>query len=172
MSRLPPRKYCPLDVRCRVALRQLGTTDIENVLAANVPDRTVAPQYRKSFQKLLAQSLLELAFQFGCEVRDLRRDHNPALALRKQVWKRGDFVDYDPPENDPDAMEYRPHGAQFAGSHDVKTRIRGDHGQYSDITLIKRERRRERKKNAKDKPKPRWPKGRKLWSRNTLRKRR
>jgi hypothetical protein len=41
-------------------------------------------------------------------------------------------------------LNYLPHRTEFEESHDVKTRIRGPHGQFSDVALIKRQRRRER----------------------------
>jgi hypothetical protein len=65
--------------------------------------------------------------------------------LRGEIWV------YEPDANDPEYLVYRPHGAQHAGSHDVKTRIRGEHGQFSDIAMIKRQRRRERPAKRKAK---------------------
>ena len=157
MTALPKRKYCPVDVRCRVALRQLG--ELHSDLAIE--------QHRRmgALSDLLDMLKQRLAAKFGCMIADLRRDHNPALGDRELNRRTGRYT---PDENDPEYMEYRPHGAEFQGSHDVKTRVRGDHGQYSDIQLIKRRRRREDKKT---KPKKKWPKGRKLQSRNNLRSR-
>jgi hypothetical protein len=48
--------------------------------------------------------------------------------------------------------------------HDIETRVRGQHGQYSDLALARKRKRAERKRT---KPKRRWqsrpwPKGRKL----------
>jgi hypothetical protein len=70
-------------------------------------------------------------------------DHDPSLALRKQ-HKRNGVISYDPPANDPEYLFYR-------DDHHTKTFLRGDHGQYSDIVLIKRERRRNRAAKPKRK---------------------
>ena len=85
---------------------------------------------------------------------------------------------YIPDANDPEHLFYRPHGAQFAGSHDVKTRIRGDHGQFSDLALIKRERRRQKKatpakrdftfRTNKSKLKRKWPKRKTNWPKRSF----
>ena len=163
MARLyrPP---IPLEVKCRVVLAQLGEMFPDDVIEA----------YRRRLRVLLTTKLAALATLFECEMSELRLDHDPALALRVQR-AFGKKVRYVPDANDPEYLFYRPHGAQFTGSHDVKTRIRGDHGQFSDVALIKRERRRQRRelKPAKKAsklaptsvsrpkarlPKPKWPK--------------
>jgi hypothetical protein len=136
------RPSIPLEVKCRVALAQLGEMFTDEVVLVN----------SRSFARLLAGKLKELAALLGCEVSDLRLDHDPPLALRKRRGE-GKATVYTPDANDPEFLRYRPHGAQFKGSHDVKTRIRGDHGQFSDIVLIKREQRREKKKRGKLSPK-------------------
>lgn len=156
------RPAIPVEVRCRVVLRQLGEMFADDVIRANrfvpraVPTRSLA--------RLLAEKLEQLAALLKCEVKELRLDHDPALGLREKIGD-GKKTRYVPDANDPEHLAYRPHGAEHAGSHDVKTRIRGDHGQYSDIVLIKRERRRERR--ACNKPakkarvlakKTKWPK--------------
>ena len=74
-------------------------------------------------------------------------DHDPSLALRKKQrrWNGMRMVShYDPPANDPEYLFYR-------DDHHTKTFQRGDHGQYSDIVLIKRERRRNRPAKPKRK---------------------
>lgn len=131
------RPSIPLRVKYIVAMRQLGEMFPYDVLAAN----------RRGLSGLLADRLGELASLLGCEVGDLRLDHDPALGLRDRAGD-GRATVYRPDANDPEFLAYRPHGAQFAGSHDVKTRIRGDRGQFSDVTLIKRERRRQKKADA------------------------
>jgi hypothetical protein len=98
-------------------------------------------------QRRQLESLLSiLAKAFGCEIKELRLDHDPPLGARPLMHKRktGTVV-YSPDANDPEHLFYRPHGTIHANSHDVKTRIRGDHGQFPDVTLIKRERRRQRR---------------------------
>lgn len=83
-----------------------------------------------------------LATRFGCEVKDLRLDHNPALATR---MKRSHFngkkwiAFYSPDANDPNYLVYRE-----KHDHHIKTNVRGDGAQHPDRVLIKRERRRQR----------------------------
>lgn len=167
------RPSIPLEVRCRVALRQLGyVKQMEDVIKMHRPRKDAGYMvgvvgFEPGGHGLLLKRLLqELADQLECPVEALRLDHDPALGTRmKRTVGHPPRTIYSPDANDPDHLKYRPHGAEYAGSHDVKTRIRGDHGQYSDIALIKRERRRERKagldKNLKKK-RPKWrspPKG-------------
>lgn len=135
------RPHIPLFTRCEVALRQIGWSPETAIDIAGKAD---------GCGLLLKETLIELSSHLKCEVSDLRLDHDPALGARV---KRGEGRNtaYTPDANDPDFLRYRPHGPQFDGSHDVKTRIRGDHGQYSDIVLIKRERRRLAKKKTKPK---------------------
>jgi hypothetical protein len=140
------RPHIPALVKLRVILRQLGEMFPDDVISTARKNRAV--------QRQLAGCLEIYAANLGCTVADLRLDHDPPLGVRKQKIKNQRFS-YVPDANDPEYLFYRPHGTQFAGSHDVKTRIRGDHGQFSDIVLIKRARRRERG------PKPKranWPK--------------
>jgi len=136
------RPHIPLAVRVQVAERQLKEK------LGRLP-----PRMTPSNGAWLAVLLGLLAPTMGCEVADLRLDHDPPLGAREKHGE-GKRTVYSPAANDPEYLAYRPHGAQYAGSHDVKTRIRGDHGQYSDIQLIKRERRRQRK--ADGRPKKKW----------------
>lgn len=145
-----PRLYrppIPLEVRCRVALKAHGTMWPDDLIAEVKKARGLG--------KWLSGMLAELAGLLGCEVRDLRLDHDPPLALRKRKGD-GNKTIYSPPANDVEFLFYRPHGAQFAGSHDIKTRVRGDHGQYSDLALIKRERRRNKRNKKGDKKRRKW----------------
>jgi hypothetical protein len=142
-----PRPAIPVEVKCRVVLRQLEYgNQIENVIAHHRADFTVAPSYRRTHGKLLASILPLLAARFNCDVADLRLDHEPALRVRKYNPRiKKVAARYTPNANDPEAMLYRPHGAQFDGSHHIKTNVRGDRGQFPDRVLIKRERKREKK---------------------------
>lgn len=151
MARLH-RPHVPLKVRCVVAARQLGYFTLIATIMHATHDRMMG--------RLLDNLLDELARSFGCEVDELRLDHNPPLGARPKTGE-GKRTVYEPDANDPEHLLYRPHGAQHEGSHDVKTRIRGDRGQYSDIVLIKRQRRRERAPRPKAKipnVKRPWPK--------------
>ena len=117
-----PRLYrptIPLAVKCRVVLRQLGDFFIDDAIIA----------HRGKLGKLLSEKLSDFADIVGCEVSDLRLDHDPPLGARPREGL-GRKTYYVPDANDPEHLLYRPHGAQFPGSHDVKTRIRGEHGQY------------------------------------------
>lgn len=138
-----PRLYrppIPLKVKCLTALRQLGGRELPELVIARWRASSTLAQ-------LLEVLRAGLAKKFSCAVKDLRLDHDPALGLRRRRGE-GKRTIYDPPANDPDHMNYRPHGAEFAGSHDVKTRIRGDGAQFSDVALMKRERRRAKKEAA------------------------
>lgn len=131
-----PRPHVPLSVRVMVAMRQLGIT-------CEVRDGT--------WSSLLADLLPKLALTLGCEVKELRLDHNPALAVRVKVHnKGGDIIGYIPHANDPDHLIYR-----TKQNHHIKTNVSGDGAQFPDRVLIKRERRRERPPRAR--PKKAWP---------------
>jgi hypothetical protein len=141
------RPHIPLKVRLKVIKRQVAQRAGDGMLLAieTTARRSNAknPGFIPTDAIYLGALLVAFAEIIGCEVSELRLDHDPALGARKKTGE-GKRTVYDPPANDPDHLFYRPHGAQHEGSHDVKTRIRGDHGQYSDIVLIKRQRRRER----------------------------
>ena len=138
------RPYIPLKTRCQVAERQL----------VRLGHPKFVTMEDKHFAHRLGWLLRDLATRLGCEVSDLRLDHDPPLAARPCERRGlGRKTYYMPDANDPAHLHYRPHGAQFEGSHDVKTRIRGEHGQFSDLALIKRKRRHE---NPKLKKKHKW----------------
>lgn len=103
--------------------------------------------------------LNSIAAKIGCAVSELRCDHDPMLRVRTYKPKKGKPVAdwYTPHAHDPAHLRFRAEGAQFDGSHYVKTYLRGDHGQYSDVVLAKRERRLEKKQRG-DRPKSKgWP---------------
>jgi hypothetical protein len=84
---------------------------------------------------------------------DLHLDHDPPLAARmkRTVWKDGKQITvYSPGANSPDHLFYRERHA-----HLIKTNIRGEHGQFPDRVLIKRERKRLKQKSGKLKTRPR-----------------
>lgn len=137
------RPHIPLEVRVRVVLRQLGEMWPDDVIR-------IHEHARSPMKHLLAVRLAVLAELLQCTVKDLRLDHDPALGAREKVYRRGEHVGYLPAANDPEHLRYRPHGAEFQGSHLIKTNVRGDGAQYPDRVLIKRNRRRERK--AAEKP--------------------
>jgi len=159
------RPHIPLRVRCQVAAQQLGTTVfVEHIFR----------EEKEPSGKFLRRQLAALARKLGCEVKDLRLDHDPPLAARPQFRRGlGKKTYYEPDANDPDHLFYRPHGPEFDRSHLIKTNVRGDHGQFPDRVLIKRERRRRSKKPKKShkwgsrplRSGSRWPKGRKIQNR-------
>jgi len=161
MSRLP-RPNIPTAVELAVALRQIG--DAPDTIKAKV---AVA----KKARRLGAErdgSLFVLACTLACPVDVLQLDHDPALENREKVFKNGIHVDYKPAANDPDWLFYRPHGPEFAGSHKIKTLVRGDHGQYSDAGLARKNKRIAKNRDPKRRTakiaqrKDPWQKGRKF----------
>ena len=139
MSRLY-RPYIPIAIRVQVALRQaqaIGFIAVDQSLT------------KKEQLKLLLYVL------FGDAKVDLH--HAPALVNRRRK-KNGD---YDPPANSPDHLEY-----MREDDHDIQTRIRGQHGQHSDLALARKMKRiaktrdpTRRKTKIPQRVNP-WPKGR------------
>ena len=119
------RPTIPIEIKCRVLLRQVGELWIDEAVAA----------HRGALSTFLTQLRLKLAELLNCEPDDLRLDHDPALATRQRVGD-GKKTIYAPDANDPDYLIYREKHA-----HHIKTNIRGDGAQYPDRVLIKRERR-------------------------------
>jgi len=155
------RPHIPFSVRVVVAIRDCYRAGI------NPPARGEQEALGHFLKRLLAA----LSAAIGCEVADLRLDHDPALGARPKE-RRGlsPKTFYTPDANDPDHLFYRPHGPEHAGSHLIKTNVRGDHGQHPDRVLIKKNRRRENGPKPKRGPpmksagfratktKPKWPK--------------
>ena len=132
------RPHIPLEVRCRVILRQLGELWIDELIDA----------ISGSLRSLLEEKLQQLATLLNCGVKDLRLDHDPALATR-QLTGEAKATKYFPDANDPKFLIYREKHA-----HHIKTNVRGDGAQYPDRVLIKRERR--RREGKRSKPKRKW----------------
>lgn len=156
MARLP-RRHIPLEVKCRVALAQLGEMWPDDVIARWRPRGPAArsvpsgePLGPRGLGRLLEGLLARLAVLLGCDVSQLRLDHNPALGARqKRLDRAGAIIGYIPDEHDPAFLIYR-----TAHGHHIKTQIRGDGAQFPDRVLIKRERRRQKPLRAK--PKKKW----------------
>jgi hypothetical protein len=154
------RPTIPLEIKCRVALRQLGEMFPDDVIKLNQPKRDagymvgVVGLSGRSLGKLLPDLLSRLAELLCCKVEDLRLDHDPPLAARpKERRGLGKKTYYTPDANDQEHLKYRPHGPEHAGSHMIKTNVRGDHGQHPDRVLIKKQRRLERGPKPKRGPK-------------------
>jgi hypothetical protein len=124
MSRLP-RPHIPIAVRVQVADRQLG----------------IAGKMQHRFAKYaplglrLKWALDDLFGGHKCELH-----HRPALVNRRR--KRNG--DYDPPANDPNYLVYL-----AVGEHDVETRIRGQHGQHSDLGMARKNKRIAKNRDSK-----------------------
>lgn len=137
------RPHIPLSVRISVAHRQIQKAGRQTAVFEGVTKRSQ-----------LDGLLRFLAHCLGCDVSDLRLDHDPPLAARPQERRGlGKKTYYIPEANDPDHLFYRPHGPEFAGSHLIKTNVRGDNGQHPDRVLIKKAKRLERG------PRPKRPSG-------------
>ena len=121
MAKLP-RPYIPLDVRIRVAMRQLG------VASAQIEKEIERGRVGGDWSRILHLALADLAEIIGCSVEDLHLDHDPALCNRRKIKKAGVIVGYDPPANDPAHLIYRDNVG-----HDIKTRVRGDGALRSDL---------------------------------------
>lgn len=136
------RPNIPLSVRLTVALRQCGLShkEVDHEVKDGVDLRKLGD--------FLAIALGNLAVGFGCPVDQLRLDHDPPLGARKKVFSCNIHVGYEPSANDPAYLFYRPHAPEFAGSHLVKTNIRGDGAQHPDRVLIKKNRALERREQG------------------------
>lgn len=147
------RPHIPIRTQCIVALRQLGEMWPEEVLSS-----------RSNKAVLLDDLLKRLSEMTGAE--DLQLDHQPALALREKVFRNGVHIEYRPHSCDPEYLIWRDKHA-----HRIKTIVRGDGAQFSDLALIRRQKRRERKaaeakmrnklskwRTRREEIKSRWPK--------------
>lgn len=172
-----PRPPIPLHVQLRVAMRQLGAwtaEGIDAVVAGARRDRDVGRQ--------LEAALAALAQRFGCAVADLALDHDPALANREKLVelakantgrkvrcvvppKGARVIRYFPDANDPEHLAFRPQPTDADASHAVKTRVRGDHGQLSDLALLRKNKKIEARIAGTKKAVGRFPRGRKLQGR-------
>ena len=129
------RPYIPLAVRVAVSEKLVRSLQ-------GVPSGIGSLSWRLDFNLDLAARIKGLP-----DGGSFQLDHDPSLGLRKKHrrWNGSRMaIYYDPPANDPEHLFYR-------DDHRTKTFLRGDHGQYSDITLIKRERRRSRPAKPKRK---------------------
>ena len=146
-----PRPHIPLAVRVEVAERQLRETR---------PVQSPSIFYGLDEPMPLGQRLRRLLTAiFGDAKVELH--HRPALVNRRRYVRNGKTF-YDPPANSPDHLVYL-----LKPDHDVETRVRGVNGQHSDLALARKRRRKERKAKRRRR---KWPAGRKLQSRNTLRR--
>lgn len=136
------RPHIPIRVRLLVIARQLQRSGkLRDVLWCEA----VFPKSSARLQFLIEK-------MFGFEVVHL--DHDPPLCLREIIDAEKGI--YNPPANDPNFLIYR-----TKEDHRVKTFIRGDGAQLSDAA----KRRKEIKSKRPDRPRHKWPQGRKIQSR-------
>ena len=121
------RPTIPVEVKCQVALRQLGELWIDDAVKAHAG----------ALGAFLARLLSKLAELLDCKVNELQLDHNPALENRpfNSVTRR-----YIPDANDDQFLIYREKHA-----HRIKTLVRGDGAQLSDAAIARKRKRKERK---------------------------
>jgi hypothetical protein len=146
-----PRPHVPLSVQCAVAIQQLHLSPVERI--------AILRRFERNYGHLKKTLLIALAPYIG---EDPQLDHDPPLGARQQIRKNGKFVRYVPDANDPNHLVWRAKEA-----HRVKTLVRGEHGQYSDLALIKRERRRNRPR----KKGPKIPSAKRPWPKRKFPKR-
>ena len=141
-----PRPYIPFEVRVQVAARQ--------AIAAGVTLRVEIDALPDSLK------LRELLREIFGDNYVVQLDHDPALVNRKKIRDPAtqEIIGYIPDANDPRCLIYR-----TKENHNIKTRVRGDGAQLSDLAL-RRKNKRIVKNRSPTRFKYRWPK-RKLRSR-------
>lgn len=158
------RPYIPWSVREQVINRQMAEANFTETWAIKYAGST-ARRVRWKLEEFFAGKAVELHHRpalvnrqrccTGCgstqTLGELLREHPLAVSCCPER----DMSGYKPDANDPDFLVYLVAGA--GEEHDVETRVRGQHGQHSDLALARKRRRAERKRNR---PKRKWPKRR------------
>jgi len=131
------RPYTPIPVRIKVVQRQLLRFDVA------APDREKGERQDVYLDRLLGllSTLMDALFE------PLHLDHDPALTNRKKIFRNGKHVGYSPAANNPDFLIYR-----TKADHDIKTRVRGDGAQYSDLALARKNKRIEKRREKNETP--------------------
>jgi hypothetical protein len=137
------RPHIPIRVRLLVIARQLQSAhkmyDVLNAMASVFPKDSARLEY-----------LIEKMFG----TKNVHLDHDPPLCLREIVDAEKGI--YKPAANDPEFLIYR-----TEEDHRIKTFVRGDGAQLSDAA----KRRKKLKAERPDRPRHKWPTGRKIPSR-------
>ena len=130
------RPTIPLEVRCRVLIRQLGDFWVDEALKEN--------------HGRLGLFYVELYGRLTALLGDVRLElhHRPALVNRQKTVRDGQTT-YLPDANDPEFLVYLPQQ-----EHDIETRVRGIGAQLSDLAVARKRKRKERKAKR---TKRRWP---------------
>lgn len=139
------RPYIPLAVRIKVAERQFKALRGEEPAWKSVSFSDL------DFLLFLIADWLhkvgETRYVPHSTVGHLHLDHDPALTNRQYNART---KKYTPDANDPDYLIYRTKEA-----HDIKTRVRGDGAQLSDLAIRRKNKRIAKKKRQARRP---WPK--------------
>ena len=151
------RPFIPLSVRVQVAERQFDKTVA--AIGAIDPEKNeherdmlvfrdfVDREHWRRGTSLDKQLWTLLRFLFGEQRVELH--HQPALCNRMRRTKLSGEVAYSPDANDPNHLIYL-----VKQDHDIETRVRGQHGQHSDLAIARKRKHKERKKTR---PKTKWP---------------
>lgn len=125
------RPYIPIRIRIKVASRQLRHFGASDALLT-----------RERFERedvYLDRMLTGLSLYLNGNIfQPLHLDHDPALCNRKFFQRT---MRYEPAANDPRYLIYR-----TEAEHDIKTRVRGDGAQLSDLALRRKFKRIEKRK--------------------------
>lgn len=115
-----PHPAFTLEAQCRTAMHQMRyeITRVDHMMTVR------GHRSRGGLSALLPELLESLARSIGCEVSDLRLDHNPALSLREYDSVTHKFT--------PDANDYYFLTYRSAADHHIKTNVAGDGAQRSD----------------------------------------
>lgn len=146
MAKRERPSHIPLSVQVAVAERQLGNTreKMEYVLFCSGTKR----------MSLANRLSIALGILFGAQTVNL--DHTWALIDRRYNQRIKRVADrYTPNANDPAYLEWRPKARDATRSHDIKTFVRGDNGQLSDIGLRNKQRRMDRNRGITKSKRPR-----------------
>ena len=138
------RPYIPLAVRVQVAERQFdAATTFPHKNGPRNADVFRAFVDREPWKgRVSLREQLDLLLQLMFFDTKVELHHRPALINRF----RNDKGQYAPDANDPDFLVYLP-----VYDHDVETRVRGLHGQYSDLGLVRKNKRIAKNRDPKKK---------------------
>lgn len=114
-----PRPHIPIPVRIKVARRQL--------IAFGASEALTTKDRHETSEVFLDRLLTGLSLYFENLFGKLHLDHDPALCNRRFSKRTGKYF---PDANDPRFLIYR-----TKPNHEIKTRVRGDGAQLSDLAL-------------------------------------
>jgi hypothetical protein len=120
-----PRPHIPIPTRIKVARRQLFFFGVNDALMQKDHCETPAVY--------LDRLLGGLSIYLGAMFKPLHLDHDPALCNRKYSYRTGKYT--------PDANDIRYLIYRTQADHDIKTRVRGDGAQLSDLAKLRKTKR-------------------------------